>query len=167
MPILLLWDLCVGSHRNFTSADLAGHFPYSNGHFFGVSHGISVPIFRDRISYAGLALYILKSNRKKYIHSYPNCISSELGCRVANCCCGNPWPDIAWGGAEWVGGAWDAACGAAWSPWGAWQWWRSQATNITLVGYTAKGLPSCIYVYIYIHMSISICKTLYLSIYLI
>jgi len=36
-----------------------------------------------------------------------------------NCCCGNPWPDIAWGGAEWVGGAWDAACGAAWSPWGA------------------------------------------------
>ena len=38
---------------------------------------------------------------------------------MANCCCGNPWPDIAWGGAEWVGGAWDAACGAACGA-GAW-----------------------------------------------
>ena len=52
------------------SADLAEHFPYSNGHFFGVSHGISVPIFRDRISYAGLAVYMYILNSNSYFITF-------------------------------------------------------------------------------------------------
>ena len=101
------------------------------------------------------------------------CISTDPGCRVANCC-GKPWPDIAWGGsgaacgAAW--GACGAACGAAW---GAWQGRLSQGLPLHVYIHTyivSIYTDECVYIrmyvcmYIYIYIYVHVCIYIYVYI---